>query len=58
MASDDSSNDAHLRIPVAEVDEILDTVRERAADAPEATFEAGMVDGAEHYDRLLREYAE
>lgn len=50
--------DEYLLIPAAKADEILDAVRERAGDAPDVAFESGMVEGAEHYDRLLREYAE
>lgn len=56
--TDDWDPDDHLLIPIEQVDEILDAVRERAGDAPDVAFEAGMVEGAEHYDRLLREYAE
>lgn len=37
------------------LDDILDTVRDHADSVADQTFRAGMIDAAEHYDRLLRE---
>lgn len=59
MSSDTEFDpDEHLLIHRSDLEEARRTVLDHADKTPDVTFAAGMVEGVEHYDRLIEALAE